>query len=171
MLLEYYISLLSSCWNSVGSCWNSVGHLLELRWDSVEHLLELCWKLLSICWNSVEHLLEYYSIYMSEAAEDQITKEPEAPIVKQKDPKKVAAGKKLAEYHKNAKKAMSEAPIVETTNNWAPSLTTTLTLVGIGLTALDLYFRWKKEAPIAATTITPTPIPAVAPTAARRGME
>ncbi|KAK3739427.1 hypothetical protein QZH41_004659 [Actinostola sp. cb2023] len=107
------------------------------------------------------------------AAEDQITKEPETPIVKQKDPKKVAAGKKLAEYHKNAKKALekSEAPIVETTNNWTPSLTTTLTIVGIGLTALDLYFRWKKEAPIVATTPTTTPIPAVAPTVARRGME
>jgi len=106
---------------------------------------------------------------MSETAEDQITKEPETPIVKQKDPKKVAAGKKLAEYHKNAKKALEKnAEDGPTANNWAPSLTTTLTIVGIGLTALYLYFRWKKEAPIVAAT--PTPVPAVAP-AARRGME
>ena len=73
---------------------------------------------------------------------EQITKEPEK-VEKIKDPKKVAAGKRLAEYHKKAKKALESAP-TETT--WMPdiSLTTALSLVGITLTAVDLYFRWRK---------------------------
>jgi len=40
-----------------------------------------------------------------ELKDDIITKEPEQ-IVKQKDPKKVAAGKRLAEYHKKARDAL-----------------------------------------------------------------
>ncbi|KAK3727198.1 hypothetical protein QZH41_001832 [Actinostola sp. cb2023] len=90
---------------------------------------------------------------MSDEPNDQITKEPETPIVKQKDPKRVAAGKKLAEYHRTAKKALenSETPSAEPPNDWAPSFTTVLTLVGISLTALDLYLRWKKEIPVKTT--------------------
>jgi len=110
-----------------------------MNWVHVEILLKAVGTLLNICWKAVEScwILEYYYIYMSEAEDDQITKEPETPIVKQKDPKKIAAGKKLAEYHRNAKKALEKSEVHE---NWTPSLTTALTLVGIGLTALDLYF-------------------------------
>jgi len=99
-------------------------------------------------------------------SDDQITKEPETPIVKQKDPKKVAAGKKLAEYHKNAKKALEKnAEDAPTAGSWTPSLTTTLTIVGIVLTALDLYFRFKKPSTVAAAVIPPTEAPS------RGGME
>ena len=89
---------------------------------------------------------------MSEEANDQITKEPETPFVKQKDPKKVAAGKKLAEYRKNAKKAAAISNNEESNDGgggWMPklSLTTALTVIGIGLTAADLYLRWKKSEP------------------------
>ena len=84
---------------------------------------------------------------MSEQVEhetEQITKEPEK-VEKIKDPKKVAAGKRLAEYHKKAKKALESAP-TDTSGGWMPdiSLTTALSLVGITLTAVDLYFRWRK---------------------------
>jgi len=91
---------------------------------------------------------------------DQITKEPETPIVKQKDPKKVAAGKKLAEYHRNAKKALEKnAEDGPTDSSWMSkiSLTTALTVVGIGLTAADLYFRWKKVDPPPAVKIETPP--------------
>jgi len=85
---------------------------------------------------------------MSEEANDQITKEPETPIVKQKDPKKVAAGKKLAEYKRNAKKEAAPSNNEESHDgSWAPqlSVTTALTVIGIGLTAADLYLRWRKD--------------------------
>ncbi len=86
---------------------------------------------------------------MSEKSETEIiTKEPEQKIERIKDPKKVAAGKRLAQYHKKAKQAL-ENNIVEEDNNsqWLPeiSLTTGLTLIGLGLTAIDLYFRWKSN--------------------------
>jgi len=95
---------------------------------------------------------------MSEESKDIITKEPQNPIIKQKDPKKVAAGKRLAEYHKKAKNALEieknrengetiDDSVEETSNSWTPeiSLTTALTLVGITLTAIDLYFRWRNN--------------------------
>jgi len=88
---------------------------------------------------------------MTEELKDIITKEPENPIIKQKDPKKVAAGKRLAEYHKKAKKALeiekNHETEEETSNSWTPeiSLTTALTLVGISLTVIDLYFRWRNN--------------------------
>ncbi len=87
---------------------------------------------------------------MSEKSETEIiTKEPEQKIERIKDPKKVAAGKRLAQYHKKAKQALENNNIVEEDNNsqWLPeiSLTTGLTLIGLGLTAIDLYFRWKSN--------------------------
>ena len=46
------------------------------------------------------------NIYMSsEEKEEQITVEPEKKVEKVKDPAKVAAGKRLVEYHKKAKKS------------------------------------------------------------------
>ena len=79
---------------------------------------------------------------MSEQVEqpvEQITKEPEV-VKKIKDPKKVAAGKRLAEYHKKAKKALAK----ETTQkSWIPeiSLTTAISIVGTTIAAVDLHYR------------------------------
>ena len=94
---------------------------------------------------------------------EQITKEPEQKIERVKDPKKVAAGKRLAEYHKRAKQALKrEKELIidenddtftdednnSTNNIWSPnniSITTILTVIGISLTALDLYLRYRKN--------------------------
>ena len=100
---------------------------------------------------------------------EQITADP-APENKdtkkrEKDPKKVAAGKKLAEYNKKAKEALAremkrEAQNENTereynqekTNNeyksWLPELsfTTVLSVVGLGFTAFDLFMRYREKA-------------------------
>ena len=105
---------------------------------------------------------------MSDEVVEQITKDPPPPekkrAAKEKDPKKVAAGKKLAEYNKRAKEALAretaremkrEAEIKqeETINAeseskaWIPELsfTTVLSLVGIGFTAVDMFMRYYKN--------------------------
>ena len=81
-----------------------------------------------------------------ELKDDIITKEPEQPTVKQKNPKKVAAGKRLAEYHKKAKASLEKnRESVDTPTSWPEiSLTTALSLVGLTLTVVDLYFRYNK---------------------------
>lgn len=94
---------------------------------------------------------------MSEVKEEkeQITKVPTEIKNKEKDPKKVAAGKKLAEYNKRAKEALqrererqsqrqSQSEKKES-QSWLPELsfTTVISLVGIGLTLVDLYYRYK----------------------------
>ena len=92
---------------------------------------------------------------------EQITKVPESVRnitnekvnkLKTKDPKKVAAGKKLAELNKKAKDALAREMKREADpeEKWLPELSfvTVLTVVGIGLTAADLFFRFyrsKKE--------------------------
>ena len=77
---------------------------------------------------------------------------------KPKDPKKVAAGKKLAEHNRMARQALnrelkreSEAKAeaeaeVGDSSSWIPntSFTTVLSIVGIGLTIFDLYMRYRK---------------------------
>ena len=82
---------------------------------------------------------------------------------KDKDPKKVAAGKKLAEYNKKAKEALAremkrkekikqeEEPNENTyseAKSWLPeiSFTTVLSVVGLGFTAIDLFMRYKEKA-------------------------
>ena len=105
---------------------------------------------------------------MSDDNNEQITKVPK-PVykLKTKDPKKVAAGKKLAELNKKAKDALAREMKREADpeDKWLPELsfTTVLTVVGIGLTAADLFFRFyrsKKEkdsydlTPAATTTAT-----------------
>ena len=100
-----------------------------------------------------------------EHKDDQITKEPEQPLIKQKDPKKVAAGKLLAQYHKKAKAALESeknhnTEVVEESNSkWVPeiSLTTALSLAGIVLTGIDLYFRYRKNKPAQNNETIPTP--------------
>lgn len=94
---------------------------------------------------------------------EQITKNPQPTKSKVKDPKKVAAGKKLAEYNRKAKEALAremkreaETSPEETTQAetphrkaeaWIPELsfTTVLSLVGIGFTAVDMYMRFYKK--------------------------
>jgi len=88
---------------------------------------------------------------------ESVTKNPQPTKSKEKDPKKVAAGKKLAEYNRKAKEALareikreSEEPTDGGTNEsraWIPELsfTTVLSLVGIGFTALDMYMRFYKK--------------------------
>ena len=92
---------------------------------------------------------------MSDDNNEQITKVPE-PVrnitnekvnkIKTKDPKKVAAGKKLAELNKKARDALAREMKREADpeDKWLPELSfsTVLTVVGIGLTATDLSFRF-----------------------------
>ena len=88
---------------------------------------------------------------------------------REKDPKKVAAGKKLAEYNKKAKEALAReikreekmkqeeetlraAEQNENTysesKSWLPELsfTTVLSVVGLGFTAFDLFMRYQEKA-------------------------
>ena len=108
---------------------------------------------------------------MSEDVE-QITKTPVESNVKtkEKDPKKVAAGKRLAEYNKRAKEALKEkmkreaekatepeerdeqskthtAAKLESADGWIPeiSFTTAISLVGIGLTAINMFMSYRKD--------------------------
>lgn len=84
---------------------------------------------------------------------EQITKVPEElknePKKKDKDPKKVAAGKKLAEYNRKAKEAMeremkreANEKSDEDDNGWIPeiSFSTVISLVGVGLTVLNMFW-------------------------------
>ena len=102
---------------------------------------------------------------------EQITKVPESVRnitnekvnkLKTKDPKKVAAGKKLAELNKKAKDALAREMKrdADPEEKWLPELSfsTVLTVVGIGLTAADLFFRFYRSktpvTPVATTTAT-----------------
>jgi len=72
---------------------------------------------------------------------EQITKEPEEKIEKIKDPKRVAAGKRLAAANKKSKQMSNEK---EDNSSWFPDInfSTAVGIVGISLTAIDLYFRF-----------------------------
>ena len=79
--------------------------------------------------------------------------------LKNKDPNKVAAGKKLADYNKKAKDALAREMKHEADpeDKWLPKLsfTTILTVVGIGLTAADLFFRFhRSKTPVTSTATT-----------------
>ena len=101
---------------------------------------------------------------------EQITKTPIESNVKtkEKDPKKVAAGKKLAEYNRRAKEALKEKMKRDaekatepeerdteesqkskalTVEGWIPeiSFTTAISLVGIGLNALNMFMSYRKD--------------------------
>ena len=89
--------------------------------------------------------------------------------LKTKDPKKVAAGKKLAELNKKAKDALAREMKREADpeDKWLPELSfsTVLTVVVIGLTAADLFFRFyrskkEKDSYDLITTATTTATPA-----------
>jgi len=70
---------------------------------------------------------------------EHITKEPEEKIEKVKDPKKVAAGKRLAAMNKKSKQMSNEKE-----DSWLPDInfSTAVGIVGISLTAIDLYYRF-----------------------------
>ena len=87
---------------------------------------------------------------MSDDNNEQITKVPDAkPASRTKDPKKVAAGKNLAELKKKAKDALAREMKLEADpeDKWLPELSfsTVLTVVGIGFTAADLFFRFYRS--------------------------
>lgn len=82
---------------------------------------------------------------------EQITKEPEEKIEKIKDPKKVAAGKRLAASNKKAREAATatDSSAAAANSTWLPTIdlnfSTVVGIVGIGLTAADLYLRYRKK--------------------------
>ena len=112
--------------------------------------------------------------------EEQITK-PALKVKpqKEKDPKKVAAGKKLAEKNRQAKAALEreikreiaeKEKENENSAGWLPEMSfqTVLSLVGVAFTAFELYqrFRPKSSSGSAQSPISPREEPkqSVAPT-------
>jgi len=75
---------------------------------------------------------------------EQITKEPEEKVEKIKDPKKVAAGKRLAAANKKSKQALNEE---DDNSSWLPdiSFSTAVELVGIGIAVVNLYYTLKPK--------------------------
>ena len=115
---------------------------------------------------------------MSDEVVEQITIDPpptkNKKAAKEKDPKKVAAGKKLAEYNRRAKEALARETAretkreealatnpEETTKAWIPELsfTTVLSIVGIGFTAVDMFMRYYKNRKPPNTNIPTQPPP------------
>ena len=92
-----------------------------------------------------------------EAPEEQITKPaPKVKPQKEKDPKKVAAGKKLAEKNRQAKAALEreikremaeKEKENENSAGWLPEMSfqTVLSLVGVVFTAFELYQRFRPK--------------------------
>ena len=92
--------------------------------------------------------------------EEQITKPaPKVKPQREKDPKKVAAGKKLAEKNRKAKAALErevkrkreiaeKEKENENSAGWLPEMTfqTVLSIVGIAFTAFELYQRFCPKA-------------------------
>ena len=101
--------------------------------------------------------------------EEQITKPaPKVKPQREKDPKKVAAGKKLAEKNRQAKAALEreikreiaeKEQENENSAGWLPEMSfqTVLSIVGIAFTAFELYqrFRQKESSVSAQSTISP----------------
>ena len=90
--------------------------------------------------------------------EEQITKPaPKVKPQREKDPKKVAAGKKLAEKNRQAKAALEreikreiaeKEKESENSAGWLPEMSfqTVLTIVGIAFTAFEMYHRFRPKA-------------------------
>ena len=88
------------------------------------------------------------------AQEEQITKPaPKVKPQKEKDPKKVAAGKKLAEKNRQAKAALEreikreiaeKEKEKENSAGWLPEMSfqTVLTIVGVAFSAFEMYKRF-----------------------------
>ena len=94
---------------------------------------------------------------VNENQEEQITKPaPKVKPQREKDPKKVAAGKKLAEKNRQAKAALErelKREIAEreqeneNSAGWLPEMSfqTVLSLVGVAFTAFELYQRFRPK--------------------------
>ena len=82
-------------------------------------------------------------------------KATKASVKRKKHPKKVAAGKRLAEHNRTIREALNrelkqeseEEAEVRDSSSWLPntSFTTILSVVGIGLTIFDLYLRTRQK--------------------------
>ena len=106
---------------------------------------------------------------VNENQEEQITKPaPKVKPQKEKDPKKVAAGKKLAEKNRQAKAALEreikreiaeKEKENENSAGWLPEMSfqTVLTIVGIAFSAFEMYKRFhpKSSSGSAQNTISP----------------
>ena len=89
--------------------------------------------------------------------EEQITKPaPKVKPQKEKDPKKVAAGKKLAEKNRKAKEALEreikreiaeKEKENENSAGWLPEMSfqTVLSIVGVAFSAFELYKRFRQK--------------------------
>ena len=89
--------------------------------------------------------------------EEQITKPaPKVKPQKEKDPKKVAAGKKLAEKNRQAKAALEreikreiaeKEKENENSAGWLPEMSfqTVLSIVGVAFSAFELYKRFRPK--------------------------
>ena len=124
---------------------------------------------------------------VNENQEEQITKPaPKVKPQKEKDPKKVAAGKKLAEKNRQAKAALEreikreiaeKEKENENSAGWLPEMSfqTVLSLVGVAFSAFELYqrFRPKSSSGSAQSPISPREEPkqSVAPTSEAAGAE
>ena len=124
---------------------------------------------------------------VNENQEEQITKRaPKVKPQKEKDPKKVAAGKKLAEKNRQAKAALEreikreiaeKEKENENSAGWLPEMSfqTVLSIVGVAFTAFELYqrFRPKSSSGSAQSPISPREEPkqSVAPTSEAAGAE
>ena len=110
---------------------------------------------------------------------EQITKPPvqENVKTKEKDPKKVAAGKKLAEYNRRAKEALKEKMKRDsekatepeerdeqskdlTAEGWIPeiSFTTAISLAGVVLTAFNMFMSYRKDTKVDPPLTEPPPV-------------
>ena len=92
-----------------------------------------------------------------ETQEEQITKPaPKVKPQKEKDPKKVAAGKKLAEKNRQAKAALEreikreiaeKEKENENSAGWLPEMSfqTVLSIVGVAFSAFEMYKRFRPK--------------------------
>ena len=94
---------------------------------------------------------------VNENQEEQITKPaPKVKPQKEKDPKKVAAGKKLAEKNRQAKAALEreikreiaeKEQENENSAGWLPEMSfqTVLSIVGVAFSAFEMYKRFRPK--------------------------
>ena len=108
-----------------------------------------------------------------ETQEEQITKPaPKVKPQREKDPKKVAAGKKLAEKNRQAKAALEreikreiaeKEQENENSAGWLPEMSfqTVLSIVGVAFSAFELYkrFHQKESSGSVQSPISPQPEP------------
>ena len=97
------------------------------------------------------------AVTVNENQEEQITKPaPKVKPQKEKDPKKVAAGKKLAEKNRQAKAALEreikreiaeKEQQDENSAGWLPEMSfqTVISIVGVAFSAFEMYKRFRPK--------------------------